>query len=319
MNSINFEDFSEYLQPRLPWMQVLNPPNLNSLKMIEEQPYGFFITLDNLSLIGASNEQAEEMGWKLIEQQFRGEESVIGYVTKKLKFVTLYQTPTIVESKESGFIDFLFAKGTNSLSSAGESSKTDPGLKRKSWWLILLIDQENQIVGSPIKLSLSNASGAALTQELKKNVEETEINFFRAVNKPVQGLSEAAKRLFIYNWTIGACKVKNLAPYAVVTERLGLIPELATITRYSNGPSSRSVTISPCDISEAVFSPKSSQGIKIAEYAETCKDQFFASFNTRTKTEVVEPVALVETEIVSEPLIPVNNNHALADLEYQPF
>jgi len=281
-----FQGFTEEIRPRLPWAQIINPPSGLTLKQMSEFKvnHGFFVNEDNIALSGINLQEIEQLGWRQTSQEFQGGKEIVkGYVTDTIKFCLLGRTETIVES-DGVFVGPLFTKGSNTLSEAGIASRDNPkDFRRKSWWLIMLLNEFNDFINTvPIKLALSGATGAALTQELIKQTEETEVGFFKASGQVPQSLSDLAKKMFVFNWTLGYCKPGTLAAYEYVAERTGLVSEQLVINRYSSALITRSVKITPVEsIEQSIFSPKSPKGQKLIELSDNFIPSFLDGFYRR--------------------------------------
>lgn len=310
-NDSFFQDFLSEVKPRLPWAQILNPPGGLTINQLEafgpKINHGFFVNKNNVELANIDISSAE---WRTATQEFQGGKEIVeGYITNQLRFCLLGRTETIVES-DGVYIGPLFVKNSNNLSEAGIASRDNSKeYQRRSWWLIMLLAPNNEFIHTtPIKLALSGATGAALTQELTENIKETESGFFHALGQPVQQLSETAKKMFIYDWTLNFCKPNNLAPYEYVGQRKGTVPSKSTVVRYSSGIINRSVVIEPVDsIQNAIFSLKSPQGQKLIELSQTFCPLFFESFHKRTGEITGEVTDFEHQEVISEnPVNPVN-------------
>jgi len=299
MSNSLFEEFQSEVQNRLPWMQLINSPNLQQ-KQLEQlkPPHGIFITNENLAIAGIDSDYCvKELGWKSHEQTFQdGNNVTTGLLTDNIRFCCLHKTPVVVE-QEGQIIGFLFTREGGGTSEIGKLAIAEPMIyRRKSWWLIAILGKNNNIISkTPIKLSLGAAVGASLSQELAKSTEEYEIEFFRVHNQPRQGLSSRARSFFVHDWTLGSHKAPNKAPYEFVKERLGVATEIKQYLRYNNGGSRREITVIPFDFSSLIISPSSETGKIIDEWRTQYERQFFRKIDYFSQSQI-KTVATNERE-----------------------
>jgi len=271
LKSILAEDFKEDVKKVVPWAQIVNVPNLDPVLIKQINPaHGLFVNENNAQLLGIEKPE----GWTEHEQSFRGEEVVNGYITNKIRFLCLRTSPVVV-TEEGQIVGFMYDQSKKGLSEVGLKAKENPAaFRRKSWWLIVLLDKGNKPISAPIRLALASATGTAFNQERVKDNEEITAGFFKALGVPKESLNETAYSFFVHDWVLGPYRSGTNAPYEVPIKKLGPIDKTKSIARYKSGDKTRNIEIVSTPVEELIITKRSPLGEKIIQWKKDYENVF---------------------------------------------
>jgi hypothetical protein len=101
----------------IPWIQIVNPPNIKNLAKIGENDWGLWLSKENAELIGFSAES--DPNWRFADLE-NGWENSTGYLSHATRFLVVHQSEMEVQKKSSSgngwqFVDVAYKYGVKTL------------------------------------------------------------------------------------------------------------------------------------------------------------------------------------------------------------
>ena len=217
----------------IPWIQIVNPPNVKNLSKIEENDWGLWLSSENADTIGFSAEK--DPNWRFVDLN-NGWENSTGFLSHATRFLVVHQSDIEVHKKSpSGkgwqFVDLAYKNGvkTPAMEECESSNKTK--IRSVVRTLILLLGKNNEpLHNGVVQCTMRGVLGASFGSQYREFKNESNKVFFQKANKPERRLADDVLNRFVFPFSMAIAppKTSEASPSIYVSGRASLVVQEPT-------------------------------------------------------------------------------------------
>jgi hypothetical protein len=215
----------------IPWIQIVNPPNVKNLKKITENDWGLWLSKENAEAIGFNPDG--DPNWKFVDLENNWENSV-GYLSHATRFMVVHQSEMEVQEKSASgkawkFVDVAYKYGfmTEAMERCQESSEMRFVVRA----LLILLGKNNEpLHDGVVQFTMRGVLGASFGSQYREFKKEANKLFFAKLNKPEKRLADDVLNRFVFPFSMAIAppKTSEASPSIYVSGRASLAVEANT-------------------------------------------------------------------------------------------
>lgn len=257
----------------IPWVQMVAPQKLNKLEMVQQYPWGIFLSDKNAELINF--DPSDDPNWEKIDLDNGWEESK-GYLTHATRFLVIHQSQMEVQEKDANgrwrYLDLAYDR-YGLMTEAREKAQADTtgGYRTVVRNLLVLLGKNNRPLHSGVvQFTMRGVLGASFGSQYRAFRQEVNKAIFESMSQPEKRLSDDILNRAIFPFSMGIAMPTSstASPSIYVSGRASVtVKETTAIESYG-----RKVNLYALPLEKAYQKANSELGMLLTQYREEYAD-----------------------------------------------